>query len=226
MKRLQIRINLKIFIFILLFYLSKQIEIYSIIMIFACIHELGHILAGILLGFKPQKIELMPLGLAVSFKVDTKNYNKKIERANLLSLKKILIAVAGPLTNFILAIIFYKIKFSIPYNIQEQIIYTNILIGIFNLLPIYPMDGGRILKETIHIKKGLKKSIIYTNQIANISIIIITAISSIAIYYLKNIAILFILAYLWILIIMENRRYKIRKRIYEIVDNNRIKELN
>ena len=168
----------------------------------------------------------MPLGLAVSFKVDTKNYNKKIERANLLSLKKILIAVAGPLTNFILAIIFYKTKFSIPYNIQEQIIYTNILIGIFNLLPIYPMDGGRILKETIHIKKGLKKSIIYTNKIANISIIIITAISSIAIYYLKNIAILFILAYLWILIIMENRRYKIRKRIYEIVDYNRIKELN
>lgn len=58
---MQIRINLRIFIFIILFYLTKQIKLYSMIMLFACIHELGHILAGVLLGLKPQKIEIMPL---------------------------------------------------------------------------------------------------------------------------------------------------------------------
>ena len=58
---MKFRIDLKIFAFLILVYLTNQIEIYSLIMIFALIHELTHLVTGIVLGFKPDKIELMPL---------------------------------------------------------------------------------------------------------------------------------------------------------------------
>ena len=85
---MRLRIDLKIVIFLLLFYLTKQIEIYSMIMFFCIIHELGHILMGCILGLKPEKIEIMPFGLSVAFKLNTRDYNKKIKNANLLELKK------------------------------------------------------------------------------------------------------------------------------------------
>ena len=210
---MQIRINLKIFIFLIIFYLTKQIQIYSLIMIFAIIHEFGHLLTGIIMGLKPQKIELMPLGLSVSFKTTNKDYNKKIKKASVLSLKKMIIALAGPITNFIIAILFLFFNFGLESILREQIIYINILIVIFNLIPIYPMDGGRIIKEIVHILKGWQNAYNYTNKLANITIIILTMLASIAIYYFQNIAILFIIIYLWSIVIIENKKYETKKRI-------------
>ena len=69
---MRVRIDLKIIIFLILFYFTKQIEIYAMIMIFAIIHELGHLLAGLLMGLKPEKIEIMPFGVSISFKINAK----------------------------------------------------------------------------------------------------------------------------------------------------------
>ena len=102
---MRFRIDLKIFIFLIIFYFTKQIEIYAMIMLFALIHELGHLLAGLLMGMKPEKIELMPFGVSISFKIKVEEYNKKIKKGNMLEIKKILVALAGPLTNFIIIII-------------------------------------------------------------------------------------------------------------------------
>ena len=76
-------------------------------MVFAIIHELGHMISGILLGLKIEKMELMPYGVSVSFRLTTKDYNNKIKNGNLLELKKIIVAIAGPLTNLLIAIITY-----------------------------------------------------------------------------------------------------------------------
>ena len=167
---MRFRIDLKIFIFLVLFYFTKQIEIYALIMIFAIIHELGHLVAGILMGMKPEKIELMPFGLSVSFKININEYNKKIKKGNNLETKKILIALAGPLTNLIMILITYRLKIDIIKSML--IIYTNFLIMIFNLLPIYPLDGGRILKGILHISFGKRKSEKYINNISKITVII------------------------------------------------------
>lgn len=217
---MRIRIDLKIFIFIVLFYLTKQIEIYAMLMIFAILHECGHLIAGLIMGFKLEKINIMPMGLSISFKIPIENYNKKVDKSNILSVKKIIIAFAGPIINIIIALIVTFINLNFTEVQRLNIVYANIIICIFNLLPIYPLDGGRILKQFLKIKKGVIKSLQYTHIIQNIAIIFLTFVSSIAIYYLENISILIIIIYLWILVINENKKYAIKKRIYNCIKEN------
>ena len=218
---MRFRIDLKIFIFLIIFYFTKQIEIYTMIMLFALIHELGHLLMGLLMGMKPEKIELMPFGVSISFKIKVEEYNKKIKKGNLLEIKKIVIALAGPLTNFIIIIIANNLKIDIFKSLM--IIYTNFLIMIFNLLPIYPLDGGRILKGILHINFGIRTTEFYINIISKIMVAIITILSSILILYVHNVAILFIDLYLWYLVLKEDVKYKKREEIYnKILENQNI----
>lgn len=218
---MRFRIDLKIFIFLIIFYFTKQIEIYTMIMLFALIHEIGHLLMGLLMGMKPEKIELMPFGVSISFKIKVEEYNKKIKKGNLLEIKKIVIALAGPLTNFIIIIIANNLKIDIFKSLM--IIYTNFLIMIFNLLPIYPLDGGRILKGILHINFGIRTTEFYINIISKIMVAIITILSSILILYVHNVAILFIDLYLWYLVLKENVKYKKREEIYnKILENQNI----
>ena len=214
---MHIKINLRIFIFIIIFCLTRQIGIYGILMLFAFFHELGHLFTGIVLGFKPDSLSVNPLGLSINFRVCAQDYNKKILKGNVLALKKLLIAFGGPAVNFILVIVFWAIDCELFGISQDIYIYSNLLIGIFNLIPIYPLDGGRILKNLLHIFVGLDNTYSYTNLISNISIIILTFFSSICILYVKNVAILLIIGYLWYLVIKENKLYNQRLRICEVL---------
>lgn len=215
---MRLRIDLKIFIFLIVFYFTKQIEIYAYIMIFCIIHELGHLLAGIFLKMKPEKIDLMPFGLSVQFKLLPEDYNNKIMKSNILQIKKIIIALSGPIINCIIIILAYFLELSTA--IKSMIIYSNIIIVIFNLIPIYPLDGGRILKGILNIIYGNLKTERIMNRISNIMMIFITVVCAFIIYILRNIAIIITLVYLWYLIINENKKYKIKERIYITLQEN------
>lgn len=212
---MSIKINLNVFLFLILFLLTNQLEIYALVMLFALIHELGHLLSGIILGFEADSLKVMPLGFSIEFKTNIDNYNRKILKSNILTLKKLFINLAGPMTNFIIILI------SCFMGLNENIIYSNLIIFIINLLPIYPLDGGRILKNMFKLLVGNRKSLYYTNNISNIFAIIVTMISSIGIYYYKNIAILFALVFIWTLIIKENKKYNIYHKIYKAIDKEK-----
>lgn len=213
---MRFKIDLKIFLFLILFYFTKQIETYVVVILFAVIHELGHLIAGLALGMIPESLKIMPYGLSISFKLIPKDYNKKIGTGNLLEIKKIIVAFAGPITNFIIILIFLNIRINIISNMI--IIYSNLLIMIFNLLPIYPLDGGRALKGILHIIAGKKEAERYINSISFLTLLIITFSASIGIYYFKNIAIFFIVIFLWILYIKEDIVYKKRLKILYLIE--------
>lgn len=215
---MSIKIDLKIFLFALIYIITKQIKIYTILMLFAFVHELGHLIIGMLLGFKPISINITPYGLQIEFKVLCEEYNRKVDKGTILCVKRAIIALAGPLTN--IAIIFFTLLIT-KGNMEKSliIIYSNALIGIFNFIPIYPLDGGRIIKEILHIKFGLHKSRDYINKISNITVVILTAISSIVILYIHNIAILIIITYLWYLVVLENKKHKLQKNTIKGLQN-------
>ena len=209
---MKIKLNLNIFLFLVLFFITNQIEIYALVMIFALIHELAHLLCGVLLGFKPDTLKIMPLGFSIEFETNVQDYNKKIMKSNILAVKKILIALAGPLSNLIIVIL------GLIFNIDINIIYANFLILIFNLLPIYPLDGGRIIFNALKILFGNRKANKYTNIIRNMLIIFLTMVCSILVMIFKNIAIPAILGALWMITIKENIRYNTYNKIYKTID--------
>ena len=223
---MSIKLDLKIFLLLFLFLLTSQLEMYLLLMLFAIIHELGHLAAGLILKFKPEEIKLTPVGLQIQFKVSDEEY--KLNNVKSYTIKKAIIALAGPLTNFIIATIMIaiaQINIDLQYTYMfSLIVYSNLLIAMFNLIPIYPMDGGRVVKEILSIILGKTKAYKITYMISKTVLILLTAAASIAILYIHNIAILIIIAYLWYLEIAEIRKYNRRKNIEKLLNSIENKE--
>ena len=159
---MSIKIDLTILLFLLLFCITSQLEIYLILMLFAFLHEIGHLCVGLILKFKLQEMQISPIGMRIEFKPQCEEYNQKIGKANTVAIRRAIVAMAGPITNFLIICItiitMYLNDNLLTSKICITIIYVNFLIALFNLIPIYPLDGGRIMKEIIHIIKGIKKS--------------------------------------------------------------------
>ena len=126
---------------------------------------------------------------------------------------KLFTYLAGSLFNFILATIFYFLKG------KNDLFKINLLIGILNLLPIMPLDGGRILKEILKYFFGYKNASIIMIDITKTLLVLISLFYSIAILKIKNIAILFLIIYLWWLYFIEEKKLKTLKRVYKIIES-------
>ena len=214
---MRIKIDLRIFFFGILFFLTKQIEIYAMLMLFAFLHELSHMASGILLGFKPETIGINPLGFQITFQTKIEEYKSKVGKVNKNRLKKIVIFLSGPILNLLVAIIFLFINSGIITS-KDNIIYSNLLLAIFNLLPIYPLDGGRILKEIIHSYKEKKETYRIIKNISKMMVILLTILASILILYIHNIAFLFVLAYLWYLVIKNQKEYEVYEKVANLTE--------
>lgn len=129
-------------------------------------------------------------------------------------LSKISTYLAGPLCNFGLAFIFYLSKSRI------ELVQINLVLGVLNLFPIMPLDGGRILKEIIKFFWGNKIASIFMIEFTRFTLIIVSLFYSIAILKLKNIAILFLIIYMWWLYVIEERKIQTLKRVYGIIEKS------
>lgn len=112
------------------------------------LHELAHSAVAKRLGFTLNRIKLMPYGASLCGDLD------------LPAKSEILIALAGPLLNIILALIFAATWWLAPaaYGYTYAFCACNVYIGVFNLLPVYPLDGGRIVMAVLRDRYGNKKA--------------------------------------------------------------------
>lgn len=107
------------------------------------LHELGHALVAKHFGYKVSNIRLWALGGVAHIECFSFPLPKE-ER---------LIAIAGPAVNFALAILFMPLLFISPLqNVAIFGIFANLILGVFNILPIFPMDGGRLARGIFRIK--------------------------------------------------------------------------
>ena len=85
---MRVRIDLKILIFLILFFFTNQISVYLTMLTFCTLHEFGHIIVGLILKLKPENLEILPYGLSISFKVNPDDINKKIKKRKLIRNKE------------------------------------------------------------------------------------------------------------------------------------------
>lgn len=154
--------------------------------------------------------------MSIAFALLPKDYNKKIKQGNLLEIKKIFVALAGPITNIFVMLIVLQMNMNILGALM--ILYSNLLLILFNLLPIYPLDGGRVIKGIFHIFLGKRKAEKYSNHLSFVTLLLVTFIASIAVYQTENIAIFLIVLVLWGIFIKEDRRYERKNQMYRLLD--------
>jgi len=121
----------------------------SIILLSILIHELAHSLVAQKYGLNVTEIELYLFG-GVS----------KIEEEPATPKSEMIISVVGPLSSLIIGALFLLILFLVPVGLPAIIFVTllysgisNIGLGIFNLLPAFPIDGGRILRAFLWYRR-------------------------------------------------------------------------
>ena len=125
-----------------------------ILAVFACVvlHEFGHVLAARRYGIKTPDITLLPIGGLA-----------RLERMPEDPRQEFVIAIAGPLVNVaIAAIIFIALGYSVGLEQMAEIedpradffarlAGVNVFLVLFNLIPAFPMDGGRVLRAALAI---------------------------------------------------------------------------
>lgn len=123
------------------------------ILLFVCvlIHELAHSVTSLHNGIGVKRIILLPLGGATI--MDETNIDPKIEFN---------VSLAGPVTSILLGGIFgvlvVFLQPGIIYNVVNFLAEINLLLGAFNLLPAFPLDGGRIFRSYLERKNDYYKA--------------------------------------------------------------------
>lgn len=134
---------------------------FFVIVLFGCVvlHELGHALTAKQFAIPTKEITLLPIGGVAS-----------LEEIPERPIEELLITLAGPAVNIVIAFLLYLV---IPFDLiqeldEEQIqqffseisarnflfllFYANIILAVFNVIPAFPMDGGRILRALLSMR--------------------------------------------------------------------------
>lgn len=123
------------------------------------LHELGHALAARRFGIPTSDITLLPIGGVA-----------RLEGMPEKPYQELIVAIAGPAVNFALALVFWMLVRSadaitslthfnlVGGSLLAKLQYVNIGLALFNLIPAFPMDGGRVLRSLLAMRLGFARA--------------------------------------------------------------------
>ena len=149
---------------------------------FACcftavvLHEFAHAKLAKRLGYELNEIKIMPYGAALCGNVD------------ITPKHEISIAAIGPIFNLVLATVFAAMWWLIPvsYAFTGTFCMCNMYIGLFNLLPVYPLDGGRIAFALLSAKLKRQKAYLVMRIISLVMGLVAIALFCVSAVYALN----------------------------------------
>ncbi len=147
--KIKFKIHPLYYVVMLICFITGYFKYFSLYTLALIIHEAGHIFAALVLKWKIDKVTLYPFGCMTTF-------NQKL---NSSVIEEFFILLFGPLFQ----ILFYMI-YPTPYNL---------FILIFNLLPIYPLDGSKIYFLLLSIITSYYKAYIITFILSYVTIFIL-----------------------------------------------------
>ena len=158
----------------------RDLALVGIILACVAAHECGHMLAARRFGLIPKAVILLPLtGVAL---YDESRIGEAAA-ATLLWKREIRLALVGPLVNLALACLaaavvtaagrgvdLWKWPFLQARNLPKSLVWANLYLAVLNLMPAYPLDGGRILRaffsRTLDASAATRRAVSISNAIA------------------------------------------------------------
>jgi Zn-dependent protease/CBS domain-containing protein len=162
---------------------GRDLALVGIILACVAAHECGHMLAARRIGMIPKAVILLPLtGVAL---YDESRSEK--QPPALAWQREIRLALVGPLVNLILGLLaaavivasgkdveLLKWPFLRPANLPRSVVWANFYIAGLNLMPAYPLDGGRILRaflsRSMDLASATRRAVSISNAIAMVLI--------------------------------------------------------
>ncbi len=161
--KITFKIHFLFYFVALICFLSGLFKDFIYLFLIVIIHELGHILGGILFKWKIEKVIILPFGGITIFK---ESLNKPL-------LQELIITVLGPLFQMSLFII----KDDVFVNYNKFIL-------LFNLLPLVPLDGSKIINIISNMITSFYYSKCVTNLLTVISIVLLVCLKNSLLFYL------------------------------------------
>jgi Zn-dependent protease/CBS domain-containing protein len=164
-------------------YGPRDLAVAGILLVCVGAHEMGHMLAARRLGLIPKAVILLPLtGVALY----DESRGEKIP-ATAMWKREVRLALVGPLVNLALAgfaiaaitasgrgIDLWNWPFLTPRNLPRSLVWANLYLAVLNLMPAYPLDGGRILRafiaRTLDLSAATRRAVSISTAIAMVLI--------------------------------------------------------
>jgi len=174
-----VKIDYSFFVMLILFVILDDLIWYLLYLVFIVIHECCHLWVAKKLGYFPKQLRLSAFGASLEGFDDF-----------LLS-DEIKIVLAGPFFNLLVVVFCYLSFWFEPESFcyLNDILLVNQSILMFNLLPIFPLDAGRLLLCLISRKTSRREAVKIVKNISLVLIILMFAISIISFAFYFNFSI-------------------------------------